>query len=108
MKETFERILSLKDDLNDQWRNLIEEAKSPNLGIFSKLDLSKLEPDLNDFEEFEIEIVTRWPSDVTNSAHTYLSRSQIIRHKRSSTGNGSPFNEMNFILLIFTIVFLLQ
>ena len=54
VKETFERILSLKDDLNDQWRNLMEEAKPPNLGIFSKLDLSKLEPDLNDFEEFEL------------------------------------------------------
>ena len=83
---------------------LVEQEKTANLGTFSKLDLSwmKNEAALDDLLEFDIEVVTRWPSGAINPDHTYLSRVQTIHHVRSS--NGSSFNEISLISIIFLIL----
>ena len=87
---------------------LVEQPKTANLGTFSKLDLSwmKNEQALKDLLEFEIEVVTRWPSGAINPDYTYLSREQTIHHVRSS--NGSSFNEISLISIILLILNLLQ
>ena len=56
--------------------NLVEQPKLPGFGTFSKLDLSWMinEPDLKDLEEFEIEVVSRWPSGAINTDYSYLRR----------------------------------
>ena len=87
---------------------LVEQEKTANLRSFAKLDLSwmKNEAALQDLLEFEIEVVTRWPSGAINPDYTYLSREQTIHHVRSS--NGSSFNEISLSSIILLILNLLQ
>ena len=62
--------------MDGNWVNLVEQPKLPGFGTFSKIDLSWVtnEPDLKDLEEFEIDVVSRWPSGAINPDHTYLRR----------------------------------
>ena len=94
-----------KDEMNGNWVNLIEQPKLPGFGKFSKLDLSWTanEPDLKDLEEFEIEVVSRWPSGTINLDYTYLSRSQTIHHTRSPSS--SSYNEISLLIsMVFMIL----
>ena len=87
---------------------LLEQDRTSNLGTFSKLDLSWIEnePALKDLENFEIEVVTRWPSDAINTDYTYLSREQTIHHVRSS--NGYSLNEISWIFITFFLLNLFE
>ena len=96
-----------KDEMNGNWVNLVDQPKLPGFGTFSKLDLSWTanEPDLKDSEEFEIEVVSRWPSGSINSDYTYLSRSQTIHHTRSPSS--SSYNEISLLIsMVFMILHL--
>ena len=67
-------VFILKDEMNGNWVNLVEQPKLPGFGTFSKLDLSWIisDPDLKNLEKFEIEVVSRWPSGAINSDYSYL------------------------------------
>ena len=96
-----------KDEMNGNWVNLVEQLKLPGFGTFSKLDLSWTvsEPDLKDSEEFDIEVVSRWPSGTINLDYTYLSRSQTIHHTRSPSS--SSYNEISLLIsMVFMILHL--